>query len=352
MFCKYCGNEIKEGNTFCTNCGKPIEDTKPIKKKSKKKYIIISIIILVVIGIIVSGVIAVPKVIKSIEEKKYQQKMQQDLDNISISLKQKDLILPFQGSYNEGLYENQFNLDLENITDYTKYEIFVDSYNGGALNITGNIDINKIGEYEVIYEVISEKGNKKSATLTIEVQDFMRPELNIANETIQITKGTQVNILEGITASDNVDNAEELTARIITEGQVDTNTVGEYTIKYVVKDTAGWSTERTRTYKVTENKNIRIGKEYTHTEYGSEYYMGSATSTICFTNNSKVQYYTSTGMDALSYSGTYTIKDGTITAKVEFHDLAMGDDSKTLILKIEDENTIKDTKTGYIYKIK
>ena len=35
--------------------------------------------------------------------------------------------------------------------------------------------------------------------------------------------------------------------------------------------------------------------------------MGSATSKICFTNNNKVKYYTTTGMDSLSYSGTYKI---------------------------------------------
>ena len=59
-----------------------------------------------------------------------------DLENINIQLKQEEIILPYQGNYNEGLYENQFNIDLENIEDYTKYESLVEIYNGGTLEIT------------------------------------------------------------------------------------------------------------------------------------------------------------------------------------------------------------------------
>ena len=66
MYCKNCSKEIKEGNSFCTNCGKPIENTiqenietnpiEPISKQNKKGFkirvwhivvLIISIIIVI-----------------------------------------------------------------------------------------------------------------------------------------------------------------------------------------------------------------------------------------------------------------------------------------------------------------
>lgn len=43
MFCKSCGNEIKEGSNFCTTCGRDIQNLKTLKSKrflTKKKIIL------------------------------------------------------------------------------------------------------------------------------------------------------------------------------------------------------------------------------------------------------------------------------------------------------------------------
>lgn len=65
MFCKKCGKELKEGNNFCTNCGKPVneivknkkilEDKTEMKKDNKKIAIKIMppIIVIIIIAIIV-----------------------------------------------------------------------------------------------------------------------------------------------------------------------------------------------------------------------------------------------------------------------------------------------------------
>lgn len=46
MFCKNCGNEIKDDATFCDKCGKQVTE-KP-KKKVNKKFIIIGIAIAII----------------------------------------------------------------------------------------------------------------------------------------------------------------------------------------------------------------------------------------------------------------------------------------------------------------
>ena len=180
----------------------------------------------------------------------------------------------------------------------------------------------------------------------------MRPEIYIENETITIEKGKNVNILEGVTAEDNIDNKEELTAKITAEGTVNVDKVGEYNIKYKVTDSSGWSAERTRTYKVIDKKNIKVGTTYICRIYNQNYNGGYADSKITFNSGNKVTYVAVTGMDISTYTGTYTIKDDIVTAKVEYHDLYLGDDVQTLKFKIQDENTIKDLNTGYVYKTK
>lgn len=316
MYCKNCGSEIKEGNTFCVKCGNPIENISENiaqkEKKPKKKLVIISIIILVVIGIIITGVIAIPKVIHQIEEKKYQEEMQQDLNNINITLKVETIDLPSQGTYNQNLYDVEYPEILEKADDYDRYEQLVEKYEGGKLEITGNVDIKKIGEYEVNYTVTSEQGNTKTAKLKVKVKDYMKPEINIKNTTIQITKGTKVNILDGVTAEDNIDSKKELTARITTEGKVDVNKIGEYVITYKVKDTAGWATEKKRTYKVIEKPNIKLNTNYILKENGWTIYLKFISDSE-FTYNA-VFYYDG-GTD--SYKGTYTAKGNKLTLKCE-----------------------------------
>lgn len=70
-----------------------------------KKNLIIKIIIgIFAVGTVATtSVIVVPKVMNNIEQRKIEQEKQQDLDNISLSLKQQELILPYQGAYNQNL---------------------------------------------------------------------------------------------------------------------------------------------------------------------------------------------------------------------------------------------------------
>ena len=52
MFCKNCGKEIQDGNTFCTNCENGINDiTKKEKVVTKNKKHIIMIICIIILAI-------------------------------------------------------------------------------------------------------------------------------------------------------------------------------------------------------------------------------------------------------------------------------------------------------------
>ena len=37
MFCKYCGTEIKNRDTFCANCGNPVNNTVNHKMQHRKR---------------------------------------------------------------------------------------------------------------------------------------------------------------------------------------------------------------------------------------------------------------------------------------------------------------------------
>ena len=56
MYCKNCGKEIKEGNTFCTHCGLKVGE-EPSKANNKHNHlgILILVIIIVIVGLIIGS---------------------------------------------------------------------------------------------------------------------------------------------------------------------------------------------------------------------------------------------------------------------------------------------------------
>lgn len=53
MFCKNCGNEIKDEATFCDKCGKQISEKSNFKKVTNKKLLITLIIVFIVVVAII-----------------------------------------------------------------------------------------------------------------------------------------------------------------------------------------------------------------------------------------------------------------------------------------------------------
>ncbi len=115
-----------------------------------------------------------------------------------------------------------------------------DNYDG---DLTKNVK-REVNDNEVTYTVSDSSGNIETVKRTITKEDKTSPEIILnGNETIYITVGNKYNE-QGATAKDNCD--DDLTGSIKTEGTVDTNTVGTYTISYSVQDLSNNSTTKER----------------------------------------------------------------------------------------------------------
>lgn len=287
----------------------------------------------VVIGGVTAGAIIIPKQIEIKKEEQRQEQIrlenEEDLANMSIKIKgeyeQTGITMPLHGvttGYTIERYDNfekyLLNMDGYN-TDYGNKEelhkelinFFVESYTGGELTVEEDIDLLKRGEYSIIFTVTSEKGNTKTATVPVKVLNYARVSVNVDKTDITITKGTNVDIMEGVTCDSIL--SEEEQGHIETEGTVDVNTVGTYTItyRYIPKDeNEGILFEGTRTYKVIEKPNVKLNTTYKAKDYGW-------TTHLTFVSNSEFTYTTiyNDGRNGGTTKGTYTVKENKVTLK-------------------------------------
>lgn len=82
-------------------------------------------------------------------------------------------------------------------------------------------------------------GNVGTATGTVKVRDNILPVITVENTPVSMIQGTDINMLEGVTATDNIDG--DLTNKItyISNPTFNKNLIGIYIIIYTVKDSAG-----------------------------------------------------------------------------------------------------------------
>lgn len=94
--------------------------------------------------------------------------------------------------------------------------------------------------------------------------DKVAPEIKFEQSSVQIKLGTEFDLLEGVSATDNVD--ENVVVSVLDNGGFDPNVEGEYTITYVAKDKAGNEATLTRVVKVLPagipNHVITLGGAY------------------------------------------------------------------------------------------
>ena len=132
------------------------------------------------------------------------------------------------------------------------------------IEATGEVDVSVPGDYEITYNVTDSAGNEadpKSRIYT--VVDDAPPVITVDPEEVTLSiDGEEPNLLEGVTAFDNVDG--DLTDEIEPPvGNVDTSTPGKYTIEYNVTDSAGNKADpKTRVYTVVEEgEQVRLLNE-------------------------------------------------------------------------------------------
>lgn len=119
------------------------------------------------------------------------------------------------------------------------------------IKITDNIDLNKVGDYKVVYSVTNLKGKKKQEiTRTVKVRDSKKPSLTLTKGSPYKVQYGSIFKEPGFIAKDNYDG--NITTKVEVTGEVNTNKLGDYKLSYTVKDSSGNSTTKNRIVKVVD----------------------------------------------------------------------------------------------------
>ena len=144
--------------------------------------------------------------------------------------------------------ENPYILEIGNI--FTDPGAKAVDNRDGELNVTriGAIDINKLGDYTLIYQAIDSSGNESNVTRVVKVVDTIPPTLKL--------KGTNPLFVDigdkfkdpGVESSDNSKEPVKVTVT----GDIDTTKLGEYKLIYIGVDSSGNESNVTRIVKVVD----------------------------------------------------------------------------------------------------
>ena len=118
---------------------------------------------------------------------------------------------------------------------------------------SNNVNLKVLGkDYHAKYTII-ENGISKTLTRKVYVVDTTAPELNVP-EDLEIEIGETLNIMEGVTATDN----SGVAPTIKTSGSINYNRPGEYVITYIATDKSGNS--------VSKDRKITLISKYSYLE--------------------------------------------------------------------------------------
>ncbi len=118
--------------------------------------------------------------------------------------------------------------------------------------VSGIVDPNVIGEYNLSYEVTDSSDNTTTVTRNVTVVDTTAPIVTlIGADSITIKRGATFTD-PGATALDNNDG--DITGSIVVTGSVNTSAVGEYLLTYRVSDSSGNTATVTRKVTVEAKK--------------------------------------------------------------------------------------------------
>lgn len=117
----------------------------------------------------------------------------------------------------------------------------------------GNVNTNKVGEYEITYDV-RYKNIYKTITRNVKVVDTIAPVITLTGDSEEKYTVGDKYVEKGATASDNYDN--NLTEKIEITNNIDDSKEGIYEVVYKVSDSSNNSTTVTR--KVTYKKKIVV----------------------------------------------------------------------------------------------
>ena len=141
----------------------------------------------------------------------------------------------------------------DSIFEPLKYVIATDDEDGdidkNSITVEpANIDTSKVGSYNIKYSVTDKAGETTELLVTVIVEaapdagKVEKPVITInnnlvVNSTLTITEGEDVDLLEGITATDYM--GREINVVIVDDDNYDINKPGQYTIQYKAVDAHG-----------------------------------------------------------------------------------------------------------------
>ena len=147
---------------------------------------------------------------------------------------------------------------------------------------TNDVKLNILSKnYHAKYTII-ENGISKTVTRKVHVVDTTAPELHVP-EDLEIELGETLNLLEGVTATDNSGE----TPKIKTSSNVNFNKEGEYKVTYIATDSSGNSVSKDRVIKVTKPYYILKKSGYPGKDIHSNAYKDKIV-TITFKHGSEV----------------------------------------------------------------
>jgi hypothetical protein len=132
----------------------------------------------------------------------------------------------------------------------------IDGDISGDIVVTGSVNTNELGTYQLFYNVSDSSGNAAAqAVRTVTVEDTTPPVITLLGDaTIEVIIGSAFDD-PGATALDSFEG--DLTADIQVDGTVDTNTLGTYELTYTVSDSSGNEAEAVvRVVEVIESANF------------------------------------------------------------------------------------------------
>ena len=106
-----------------------------------------------------------------------------------------------------------------------------------SVTISGDVDVNTIGRYQVRYTVVDSDGNQTTASRWVTVEDQKPPTITLLGDTEVIHEQGEPYVDAGATAYDVLDG--DLTDDIAVIGSVDSDTTGTYELVYHASDNAG-----------------------------------------------------------------------------------------------------------------
>src|SRR5699024_2218344 len=128
-----------------------------------------------------------------------------------------------------------------------------------AIEISGEVNTDEAGTYEVVYTVSDAAGNTATETRTVHVVepeevDEVAPEITLNGDNPMELEVGDTYEEPGATAEDDVDG--DVTDAIEISGEVNTDEAGTYEVVYTVSDAAGNTATETRTVHVVEPEEV------------------------------------------------------------------------------------------------